>query len=158
MGEPQRALPAISGNGEHATVSLADYLLAVRAGDIAVQAERDRRYAEVGAEREKALKIKEAADETALTLAREIQHYRDEQANNLRAQIERERGDYATQSDLQGVAAKMEALIKPLTEFVAGARRVDTVKRLDAAQLVQVLALLAVAAGVIFAIISHHAG
>lgn len=156
MGEPQRALPAISGHGDGAHVTLLAYLEAVRAGDIAVQAERDRRYAEVAAEREKALKIKETADETALTLAREIQHYRDEQANNLRAQIERERGDYATQSDLRGVADKMEALIRPLAEFVTGARQVDTVKRLDAAQLVQVLALLAVAAGVIFAIATHH--
>jgi hypothetical protein len=81
--------------------------------------ERDRRYAEVNVEKEKALKIKETADLAALQLAREIQTYKDEKANELRSQIERERGTYATQSDLRAVTEKTEALIKPLTDYVS---------------------------------------
>jgi len=83
-----------------------------------VRAERDRRYAEVSVEREKALKIKEVADLAALQLAREIQTYKDEKANELRSQIERERGSYATQNDLRAAVERMEALIKPLSDYV----------------------------------------
>ena len=85
-------------------------------------AERDRRYAEVGVEREKALKIKEVADLAALQLAREIQTYKDEKANELRSQIERERGNYASRSDLKALESKIEATVKPLAEFVARSR------------------------------------
>ena len=152
MSEPH-PLPPVTGNGEHATVKLSDYLLAIREGDVALQQERDRRYADVAAEREKALKIKESADERALVLARDIQHYRDEQANNLRSQLERERGGYATQSDLRALSDKMEALIKPLAEFVTGASRVDIVKRLDTGQILQALA---VAAALIVAIVALY--
>ena len=52
MSEPH-PLPPVTGNGEHATVKLSDYLLAIREGDVALQQERDRRYADVAAEREK---------------------------------------------------------------------------------------------------------
>lgn len=65
--------------------------------------ERDRRYTEVNIEREKALRIKERADEVALGLAREIQTYKDEKANELREQINSERGIYATRSELKPV-------------------------------------------------------
>jgi len=78
--------------------------------------ERDRRYAEVALEREKALKIKETADLSALQLAREIQTYKDEKANELREQINSERGKYATKDDMANVTEKFEALIKPLAE------------------------------------------
>jgi hypothetical protein len=67
--------------------------------------ERDRRYAEVNIEREKALKIKETADRLALDLAREIQIYKDEKANALREQIGSERGDYALSKDLEPLKA-----------------------------------------------------
>ena len=85
-------------------------------------AERDRRYAEVSVEREKALKIKEVADLAALQLAREIPTYKDEKANELRSQIERERGNYASRSDLKALESKIEATVKPLAEFVARSR------------------------------------
>jgi len=65
--------------------------------------ERDRRYAEVNIEREKALKIKETADLAALGLAREIQNYKDEKANELREQINSERGLYATNKDIDPI-------------------------------------------------------
>src|SRR5579872_7331372 len=71
--------------------------------------ERDRRYAEVNVEREKALKIKETADLAALQLAREIQSYKDEKANELRAQIDSERGIYATNKDIEPLKAYVSA-------------------------------------------------
>ena len=83
------------------------------------QSERDRRYAEVALEREKALKIKEQADRDALGLAREIQTYKDEKANELREQISRERGEYVTQSQLKGVTDKVEATMKPVLDYVS---------------------------------------
>jgi len=85
-------------------------------------AERDRRYAEVNVEREKALKIKETADLAALQLAREIQTYKDEKANELREQISSERGLYATKEDVANSAAKLEAMIKPLAEYASSAQ------------------------------------
>lgn len=95
---------------------------ALRKGEEKFHEERDRRYAEVAIEREKALKIKEAADLAALGLAREIQTYKDEKANELRSQIERERGSYATKSDLQASVEKIEEALKPIQEFVSVAR------------------------------------
>lgn len=93
-------------------VPLREHLEALRAAD-------DRRYAEVALEREKALRIKEKADDTALRLAREAQLYRDEQANNLRAQIEGERGNYATKADVLALSDKFDAAQKPVIEFMA---------------------------------------
>jgi hypothetical protein len=88
--------------------------------------ERDRRYAEVNVEREKALKIKETADLAALQLAREIQTYKDEKANELREQISRERGLYVSQSELKSTIAEVSATLRPIIDFVAamqGARQ-----------------------------------
>jgi len=81
--------------------------------------ERDLRYKEVGLERDKALKIKEEADKVALDLAREIQKYKDEKANELREQINRERGLYASKDDLTAAIREIKAEIKPLSDFVA---------------------------------------
>jgi hypothetical protein len=80
---------------------------ALRQADARFAEERDRRYAEVALEREKALKIKEEADKAALGLAREIQTYKDEKANELREQINSERGNYMTRSEM-----------KPFTDYV----------------------------------------
>ena len=91
---------------------------ALRAAEEKFQAERDRRYAEVATEREKALKIKETADLAALGLAREIQTYKDEKANELREQISKERGDYPTRTELKSAIEKIEATIKPISEYV----------------------------------------
>jgi len=81
---------------------------ALRESEEKFQTERDRRYSEVNVEREKALKIKEKADESALMLAREIQVYKDEKANQLREQISSERGQYVTRVEM-----------KPIFDFVA---------------------------------------
>jgi hypothetical protein len=82
------------------------------------QAERDRRLTEVAVEREKALKIKETADLAALQLAREIQVYKDEKANELRSQIERERGNYAATSDLGGLRRELTTMFQPAIDYV----------------------------------------
>jgi hypothetical protein len=84
------------------SVPLKEHLLTIRAAD-------DRRYAEVALEREKALRIKDDADKTALSLAREIQTYKDEKANELREQINSERGIYATKSELQAAMREIVA-------------------------------------------------
>lgn len=47
-----------------------------------------------------ALQIKETGDREALRLAREIQTYKDEKANELREQINSERNLYPTKSQL----------------------------------------------------------
>jgi HD superfamily phosphodiesterase len=53
--------------------------------------ERNRRFEREAELRAEALKIKQEADDQALSLAREGQTYRDEQANKLREQIGQER-------------------------------------------------------------------
>lgn len=95
------------------------HLDALRAADNRFREERDRRYTEVAQEREKALKIKETADLAALQLAREIQTYKDEKANELREQINRERGLYATKEDVTATVEKFEAVIKPISDYVS---------------------------------------
>lgn len=94
---------------------------ALRAAEKELQAERDRRYAEVALEKEKALRIKEEADKVALALARDIQTYKDMKANELREQIASERGLYATKNDLQSLGEKFDASHKPVVEFMATA-------------------------------------
>jgi len=95
---------------------------ALRQADKAVQEERDRRYAEVALEREKALKIKETADLAALGLAREIQDYKDDKAYQQTERTNMERGQYATQADLAAAIGKIEAALGPVLAFVAGQR------------------------------------
>jgi vacuolar-type H+-ATPase subunit H len=92
---------------------------ALRRAEDKFQSERDRRYTEVKNAEEKALRIKEQADRDALQLAREIQTYKDEKANELREQISRERGEYVTQEQLKGVSDKIEATMKPVLDFVS---------------------------------------
>ncbi len=96
------------------------HLDAIHEADQKFDQERDRRYSEVNIEREKALKIKEEADKAALGLAREIQSYKDEKANQLREQITGERGSYATKEDLAAGMREISAQIAPLTAFVSG--------------------------------------
>jgi len=92
---------------------------ALRAADERFYNERDRRYTEVSVEREKALKIKDEADKAALGLAREIQTYKDEKANELREQIGSERGLYPTKSEL---AAGLRELRTELTGLMNTAK------------------------------------
>lgn len=84
-----------------------------------LDAERDRRYAEVADERGKALKIKEEADKTALGLQRDNQVYKDEKANELREQINSERGLYATKHDLDQMSEKWSATMTPVLDYIS---------------------------------------
>ena len=104
------------------TIPLLTHLIALQEERERFQAERDRRYAEVAVEREKALKIKDVADRDAMQLARDIQTYKDERDNRLREQINEERGSYATKADLSALSKELQATVKPLVEFVARSR------------------------------------
>lgn len=103
-GGASRSTDPAAGSSTGTDVSLREHLEALRAADLRFHEERDRRYAEVATEREKALKIKETADLAALGLAREIQTYKDEKANELRSQIDSERGTYVTRLELKPIA------------------------------------------------------
>jgi hypothetical protein len=96
------------------TVQLKEHFEAFLRGHSKFMEERDRRYTEVGIEREKALKIKETADLAALQLARDIQSYKDEKANELREQISSERGHYASRDDLDAAVKTINATLAPL--------------------------------------------
>lgn len=89
-----------------------EHLEALREADKELDAERDRRYAEVAQERAKALAIKEEADKEALKLAREAQTYKDLKANELREQIASERGSYLT---VDSYDERHDELIRRLT-------------------------------------------
>jgi hypothetical protein len=118
-------------------VSTRKYLLALREAD------------------QHALQIKEAADKEALSLARDAQRYRDEQANNLRTQIEHERGSYATKIDIQALADKFEAAQKPVIEFIAAQTgRTDSKSdtRLNATAVMQLIGLAFVAVSLYLAL------
>ncbi len=95
------------------------YTEALRQADERFNAERDRRYAEVNTEREKAIKIKESANQEALLLAREIQQYKDEKANQLREQINSERGLYASKDDLNSAIREINAIMAPVLAYVS---------------------------------------
>lgn len=91
---------------------------AMREADREFRSEQDRRYAEVNVEKEKALKIKETADLAALSLARESQVYKDQQADVMREKNLAASGVYATNADLASVVDKFEKTVKPIIEYV----------------------------------------
>ena len=97
-----------TGSSAATDVSLREHIEALRRGDRELAAERDRRYHEVQAERDKAEVIRAAT-----------QAYRDEKANELREQINSERIHYASKADLVGAIDTINATLKPLVEFVA---------------------------------------
>ena len=83
-----------------------------------LETERDLRRMDVDAEREKAAIAVQHEKERALSLAREIQDYKDEKANDLRSQIESERGLYPTRSEMTAALEKIEVQLKPLSDYV----------------------------------------
>jgi hypothetical protein len=113
-GASQTTEPA-AGSSTGTDVSLREFFTALRVADMRFDAERDRRLTEVAIEREKALKIKETADLAALSLAREIQTYKDEKANQLREQINSERGLYVTND-------KFDTVMKTVNETIVFSR------------------------------------
>src|SRR5687768_7752671 len=96
----------------------------------ALQRERDLRYEQRHEAQQEAIKnaflaakealaIKDRADRDALELAREIQKYKDEKANNLRDQIGTERGLYPTRQELKAAVEKIEVAIAPVLTQIA---------------------------------------
>lgn len=92
---------------------------AVRAAEEKFLQERDRRYAEVRMTEEKMQWVKEQAERDAISLAREIQNYKDEKANQLREQINSERGMYSTKADLTAAVEKIGITIAPLISYIS---------------------------------------
>jgi vacuolar-type H+-ATPase subunit E/Vma4 len=67
---------------------------------------------------QRALQIKETADEKALNLSAEVQRYKDAKANELREQIEAERGRYLTVESYQQGHRELEKTVGALSETV----------------------------------------
>ena len=144
---------------ETGSISLREHLEALRAADKELAAERDRRYAEVSIEREKALKIKEAADLATLELARQIQAYKDEKANELRDQIASEHGRYVTTSELGSHRREIQAQLQPITDYVSvqrGRTGVETDTRAErryaSAHVIAVVSVVLLAASIIIGV------
>ncbi len=114
----KKYIDALNGQSAHpGWVSEKEYFEALATVNEKLAAERDRRYAEVKLAEEKALQIKATSDDKALLLARDIQDLKDEKANNLRNQIDAERGHYVTQDQHKSQSDKLEALIRPISEL-----------------------------------------
>lgn len=127
---------------------------ALRSVEEKFQTERDRRYTEVNVEKEKALKIKETADLTALELARESQVYKDERNDAMREQSLKETGIYATHSDIADVLKKMETSLKPLLEFVNAQQGQDHGSDITMGKVYSAIAAGVGIAGVVFLVIN----
>jgi Flp pilus assembly protein TadB len=99
-------------------ISLKEHLLALRESDVRYNAMvvsfQQLAVAAAFAAQKEALAIKDRGDTEALRLAREIQVYKDEKANQLREQITGERGLYATKIDLAAAVDKIEVTIRPV--------------------------------------------
>ena len=54
-------------------------------------------------------------ENAARGLERETQTYKDERANDLRSQIERERGSYATKDDIAALVSQFDAKLNALS-------------------------------------------
>ena len=113
-------MPNANGNGNQGWTlhTYQIYQEAMQRAGEKFDTERDRRYSEVKSAEEKALKVKEEADKAALGLAREIQQYKDEKANQLREQINSERGTYPTKEELASAVRELTAMIAPLTGYM----------------------------------------
>lgn len=121
----------------------------MRKAEYRFQDERDRRYTEVNVEKEKALKIKETADLAALSLARESQVYKDQQADVMREKNLAASGVYATNADLALVVEKMEKALKPLVEFVSSQRGATTGNQITMAKMFGIIAAIGTIIGIL---------
>ena len=119
---------------------------ALREAEAKFQEERDRRYTEVN-------QAKEAAHDNALRLAREIQIYKDEKANELREQINSERLLYVRKDEITSMQDKYDSVLKPMLEFVAAKQGSE--KGVDKT-LYYLIALIGIGIGVISMIFYTH--
>jgi hypothetical protein len=128
----------------------------LRAADLRFQDERDRRYTERDILRQEALQIKAEADKRALELQTETQKYKDEKANELRSQIERERGTYVTHAELTSSVEKIEATLSPLIDFRSGSQGIQGEATRSAARNLSLLIIVVGAFAAVIAAISPH--
>lgn len=127
----------------------------MRKAEYRFQDERDRRYTEVNVEKEKALKIKETADLAALSLARESQVYKDQQADVMREKNLAASGVYATNADLAVVVEKMEKALKPLTDFVSSQRGVVQNNQINMAKIFGIIAATGTVVGILVFLVNN---
>jgi len=95
---------------------------AMRAIEVRLQDERDKRHTEGNELRAMALKIKETADEKALELAREAQIYKDARNEIMREQSLKDNGIYATRDDLTNAIQEIRGALQPLSDYITGQR------------------------------------
>ena len=95
---------------------------AMRAIEVRLQDERDKRHSEGNELRAMALKIKETADEKALELAREAQIYKDARNEIMREQSLKDNGIYATRDDLASAIQEIRSALQPLSDYITGQR------------------------------------
>jgi hypothetical protein len=109
--------------------------------------EMDRRYTEVSSAKAEALQIKAEGDRRALELAREMQDYRDQMHNGLLNQLKENAGKYATHAELCAAVEKLEAVLKPITTYVASQQGKSSGLNAGWGYLVGLIGLLAAIAG-----------
>jgi hypothetical protein len=115
--------------------------------------ERDRRYEAEARLRAEALRVAEDGEARALVLARDIQTYKDEKANELRSQIEREQGDRVSKDDLRAFGVAIRAEMKPALDWVATRRGRDAGGEIIFTRVVAALSVMAaIVAAVILAL------
>ena len=107
-GGASRSTDPAAGTSAATDVSLREYFAQHADWQWRFMEERDRRYAEVQRERDK-----------AEVLRAETQAYKDEKANELRDQLSQERLGYASKGDLAAALGTINATLKPIIEFVA---------------------------------------
>jgi len=150
----QKTRPRDAGNN-WTVDTLREHWLALREADDRFTIERDKRYAEVNIEREKALKIKETADLAALTLAREIQSYKDEKVEKSREQNLRESGEYVTRGDLDTVVRRIESSLTPIFDFISSQKGGAANAQVTLARIVAAIGASGVVLGLIYWVVER---
>lgn len=150
----QKTRPRDAGNN-WTVDTLREHWLALREADDRFNIERDKRYAEVNIEREKALKIKETADLAALTLAREIQSYKDEKVEKSREQNLRESGEYVTRGDLDTVVRRIESSLTPIFDFISSQKGGAANAQVTLARIVAAIGASGVVLGLIYWVVER---
>jgi hypothetical protein len=116
-------------------VPLRTHLTALRVADEKFAAERDRRYSEVADERAKALQIKDEADKTALSLARQINDLHLTNLNGEQARLLADRERYLSRE----VFDQEQKTFSSWRDVVNGALALGTGKGLGSREVVAYL-------------------
>ena len=135
--------------------TLHEHHMSLRRADEMLNIERDRRYADVNIEREKALKIKETADAVALNLARELQSYKDDKIEASREKGIRDSGEYVTRSDLDTVVHRIEDSLAPIFKFVSEQKGGVVSAQVALSRIAVAVTASGVALGVIYWVVSR---